>query len=247
MGPRIFRIGDPTVPLRVRGMSGDGRPILQVRSTPRSFGGFGSPPPGPNGEPGNFLYPYGEQSIWGDGSGPGATPISQPPIVGAPQDPNPPNPPSGYSDISTPTGESDRPWTNPNTYATVPLTGALSLTGTQLTPLLPVLSGNGRRSALIIQNTSTAGAGDTAPTLYVDFNHQPQIGGSLTLPPGLGFFWGAHDGAPRDSIFVAFGGFSNAGGSVVVSGCVIQGTYDPNPTPPRNPMAQYTPPRLLGT
>lgn len=187
--------------------------------------------PGPNGAPGSGVYPYSEDGVWGDGSqgtGPDPTTLA-PPAIGAPVAPLDP---TQLSVTSTPYGESARDWINPTTYASVPLLAVTGLGGTPIVQALPVLSLNLKRNSLIIQNQSSATvAGDVAPTLYVGFNVQAIVGQSLALVPGLGFYWGAADTPPRDSIFLAYGPYSNAGGSVVVAGCVIQGTYTPNAPP----------------
>lgn len=126
---------------------------------------------------------------------------------------------TGYLPASGPFGESDRPWTNPTTFATVPINAS---TNTQV----PVLTQNYQRNALIIQNGSLATvAGDVAPTLYVNFNASPQVGSALALPPGVGIAWDVI--TPRDSIYIAFGPFINTGSSVVIQGAVITGTFSP--------------------
>jgi len=178
--------------------------------------------PNSQGGPGSPVYPYMEDMIWGDGSqGTNTPPIPSlaPADIGA-------TPPALSSQqqgmVSTPYGNSERPWTNPCTYSGFPIQPVLGVTQ-------QILSGNYKRNALIIQNTSTATAvGDVAPTLYVGFNAAPgQSAGSLALPPGLGFFWGASDPPPRDSISVVYQGGANGGGTVVITGAVIQGTYSP--------------------
>jgi hypothetical protein len=126
---------------------------------------------------------------------------------------------TGYMPASAPFGESDRAWSNPNTFASVPINAS---TNTQV----PVLAQNYQRSALIIQNGSLATvSGDVAPTLYVNFNAQPQIGSALALPPGVGIVFDII--CPRDSVYIAFGPFVNTGGSVVIQGAVLTGTYAP--------------------
>jgi hypothetical protein len=188
------------------------------------LGGFGAINfPGPNGQPVNPIWPYSEGSQWGDGSQGGAVPsqsVMEPPLVG---DPPPRLAPQQLDVISTPYGQSTRPWYNPTTYAGFPI-----LLGDSQTT--KALSANTRRNSLIIQNTSTATAPDIAGTLYVGFNNPnpSQTSGSLALPPGLGFYWGAADCPPRDDIFVAFFGTINGGASVILSGSVIQGTYLPD-------------------
>jgi hypothetical protein len=197
---------------------------LRVRGLGR-LSGDGNNAPGPNGAPGSGLYPYNEQGLWGDGSQTdpvtGAlVSLTPPPAVGSP--PAPLNP-HALAVTSTPYGESARDWSNPTTYATIPV-----LTGTNGV----ILNLNLKRNSLIIQNLSTATmTGDVAPTLYVGFNVPAVAGQSLGLPPGLGFYWGASDCPPRDTIYLVFGPFTNTGGSVVIQGCVVQGTYAPNIPP----------------
>lgn len=224
--PRVFRVPPD---LRVRGLvpgatqantnapvtvrQGVG-PAVQLR-------GYGNNMPGPNGAPGSPVYPYDERLQWNSGSGTASGQLVQPPpAIGAP---NPALSAAAQSMVSTPNGQSERDWINPTTYATVPLNQSA------LNSVSPILQLNYKRNSLIIQNTSTATAvGDTAPTLYINFNAAPQELGSLALPPGLGFYWSASDCPPRDAIYVLFGTFVNVGLSVVISGCVVQGTYVPN-------------------
>jgi hypothetical protein len=198
------------------------------------IGRLGNSPnfPGPNGNPGSGIWPYSESSEWGSsGSGTqgGAVPGNfQPPDVGMIA---PALDQVQQQSQSTPYGESARDWTNPTSYATVPILGSNSIFTAQ-TGGLPVLSLNMKRNSLIIQNQSSAvTAGDVAPTLYVGFNVQAIVGQSLALAPGLGFFWGASDTPPRDSIFITIGPYQNAGASVVIAGCIVQGTYTPNSAP----------------
>jgi hypothetical protein len=210
--PRMFQ---------VRGQIPGMNPQARVRGVNAPPGSMNAPVfvrnrlgglPGPNGDAGNWVYPYTEQGFWGDGAQ-GSNLPGLPPPIGQPP---PALTPQQQSVISTPYGQSDRPWTNPCTYAGFPIPSA----GGQ------ILSGNYNRNSLIIQNTSTATAPDIAPTLYIGFNSQAGQGlGSLALPPGLGFFWGASDPPPRDSIFATFIGASGA--SVVIAGAAIQGTYAP--------------------
>jgi hypothetical protein len=172
--------------------------------------------PAATGAAGPLIAPYTEGDIYNP---PGLTPSSSSGSVAA-STAGTSNPgETGYLPQSSPYGESDRPWSNPTTFATVPINAA---TNTQV----PVLTQNYQRNALIIQNGSLATvSGDVAPTLYVNFNAQPQIGSALALPPGVGIAWDII--TPRDSIYIAFGPFTNTGGSVVIQGAVIGGTYSP--------------------
>lgn len=219
MPPRMFRVGPPV--LRVQGV---GTPQLQVKPFPAPRPvtyrpGFGDLPgnfPMPDGSPGNPVYPYNESEMWGTEGGAGTT-LTAPPAVGAP----PAQATTPYVNVSSPNAESDRPWYNPTTYATIPINPAADGT-------VAVLSLNYQRNSLIIQNNSSATAvGDVAPTLYIGFNAQPQVGQALALAPALGFYWSASDCPPRDTIYVLFGPFLNGGASVVIAGCVVQGTYAP--------------------
>jgi len=185
---------------------------VMVRNQVRLGGGINFP--SPDGSPGSGFYPYDETLQWGvDGP---ASPPANPPAVGAP----PPALTQVQTDvISTPNGQSARPWQNPTTYAGFPITIGDSQTQS-------ILNTNPQRNSLIIQNLSSATAPDVASTLYVGFNNQPTANnGALALPPGLGFYWGAADCPPRDNIIVAFFGIVNGGGTVILAGSVIQGTY----------------------
>jgi hypothetical protein len=86
---------------------------------------------------------------------------------------------------------------------------------------------NENRALLILQNNSTATvAGDTAPTMFFGFGTQPAVGFDLALPPGVGIVLDVR--VPADAIYVAFGPFVNAGGSVLVQGvCKEGGITDP--------------------
>lgn len=214
--PQIFR-ARPL--LRVRGMNAPpgvrDMPVM-VRNSLAGGANF----PGPNGNPGAGVWPYSEGSMWGDGATSGGSLPVAPPPVGTP-------PPAltqeQQSVISTPYGQSSRLWNNPTTYAGFPITIGDGQTQS-------VLNTNPQRNSLIIQNLSTATAPDVASTLYVGFNSQPTANnGGLALPPGLGFYWGAADCPPRDNIIVAFFGISNGGGTVILAGSVIQGTYLQSP------------------
>lgn len=183
-----------------------------MRMRPRR--GFGDMP-GASGAVGALLPFYSEDSVWnppGIANGGGAGTVAQ--STAATSDPSA----TGYLPASGPFGESDRAWTNPTTFATVPINAA---TNTQV----PVLTQNYQRNALIIQNGSLATAPDVAPTLYVNFNAQPQVGSALALPPGVGIAWDVI--TPRDSIYIAFGPFVNTGNTVMIQGAVIGGTYSP--------------------
>lgn len=218
--PRVFQVPPG---LRVRGMI-PGATAPSMNNAPvrvrQHFGNFPGGMPNGDGSPGSPTWPYTENIQYGaDGGLPSQQALTDPVPVGTPP---PALSPDQLSMVSTPNGQSSRPWINPTTYATVPLTQ------TALNSLYPILQLNYKRNSLIIQNTSTATAPDTAPTLYVNFNTVPQVLGSLALPPGLGFYWGAADCPPRDAIYVVFGPFSNANLTTVISGCVVQGTYAPN-------------------
>lgn len=184
---------------------------VRMLRTRRGFGDV----PGSNGAAGPLIPAYNEYDIFNPpGGSAGSGPTSSPQTGDA----------TGTATgtglgLSTPFGQADRRWNNPTTFATVPINAATRVD-------VPVLSQNFQRNALIIQNGSLATvAGDVAPTLYVNFNAQPQIGSALALPPGVGIAWDVI--TPRDSIFIAFGPFTNAGNSVVIQGAVIGGTYIP--------------------
>lgn len=216
------------------------QPMLGPPVQARRRRGFGDIPPNSAGGPGNSVYPYDETEIWNPPSGPGGSSSSM--IAVAPNQTSVSNATSNVSNtgfnnpalykeggvgdmaspqtmpFSYPFGEAGS-WSNPTTFATVPINSG---TGSAL----PVLSQNSQRNSLIIQNNSTATAtGDVAPILYVGFNNQPIVGFALALAPGVGIAWDII--TPRDSIYVVFGPQVNTGGSVVVRGAVIQGTYAP--------------------
>jgi hypothetical protein len=178
----------------------------------------------PDGTPGSFFDTYSEDQAWGQGQGGGA--ISTPPLIGG-------GPvtglPFGITTVpfGTILGPDGKPilWKNPTSVASVPIQASTAVNPPPIAPT-PVLSLNYARNLLIIQNNSVAPtAGDVAPTLFVAFNAQPQLGFSLGLPPGVGITFDII--CPRDSVFVAWGTFSNAGASVVIQGVVVQGTYSP--------------------
>lgn len=190
-----------------------GPPPMITRGRRRGFGDV----PNTSGGAGALVPMYDEGSIFnppGIANGGGVGSVAQ--STAATADPSV----TGYMPPSSPFGESDRAWTNPTTFASVPINAA---TNTQV----PVLTQNYQRNALIIQNGSLADStvGDVAPTLYVNFNAQPQIGSALALPPGVGIAWDII--TPRDSIYIAFGPFSNGGSTVMIQGAVIAGTYSP--------------------
>lgn len=217
MAPRIF-IAQPT--LRVRGVSPPGALRPGLRDAPvmvrTRLGGFNNVP-GPNGSPGSPFWPYSESTMWGDGSQGGASPPQAPLPVGTP--PTPLTEEQQQSQ-STPFGQSARDWTNPCTYAGLPIVSGVGV-------VQGILTANYKRNSLIIQNNSTATSPDVAPTLYIGFNNEPGLNnGAMALPPGLGFYWGASDCPPRDNINVVFLG-GNGGASVIIAGSVIQGTYIP--------------------
>jgi hypothetical protein len=219
--PAAMRV-DPKTGLFIRGTiaSGPGplgpAPIGRVFRRRPALGSFGDTPPNQSGAQGALIAPYDEGDIWNPSNTVGSAAA-----VGLATSASPtPNPAqTGFLPQSAPYGQSDRPWSNPTTFATVPINAS---TNTRV----PVLSQNSMRNALIIQNGSLATvSGDVAPTLYVNFNAQPQIGSALALPPGVGIAWDIV--TPRDSIYIAFGPFTNTGGSVVIQGAVIGGTYVP--------------------
>lgn len=192
---------------------------------PGAFAGIPAAPdfPRPDGTPGNLLWPYDETEVWG--AAPGTSVSENPPPVGVLATSAPPL--TGLP-ISVPWGESDRDWTNPTTFAVVPIQQATTVAANvaAFIPQTPVLSLNEKRNALIIQNNSTAtAAGDVAPIFYVGFNAQPVVLFSLAIGVGLGVEFDTI--TPRDSIYVAFGAYANAGGTVVIAGAVVQGTYSP--------------------
>lgn len=99
--------------------------------------------------------------------------------------------------------------------------------GTSTRPDLALVGANEHRSLLIVQNNSTATSPDSAPTFFIGFGTQPNIGFDLALPPGVGFVLDVR--TPSDAIYVGFGPFTNTGGTVVIQGvCKEGGITDPN-------------------
>lgn len=203
-----------------------------VNFSPRNkFAGFagadGSQIPADDGTPGSLVWPYDEGSrvtynpaVDGTG-GAGAAPVVGESLAPANLMPD------GLA-VAVPFGESDRPWYNPTTFAAVPIQQSFTAAAlvAAIIPQMPFLSLNNQRNCLIIQNNSTATtAGDTTPVFYVGFNAQPVIGYSLGIAAGLGIVFDTI--CPRDSIYVAFSSFADAGASTVIQGTVIQGTYSP--------------------
>jgi hypothetical protein len=89
-----------------------------------------------------------------------------------------------------------------------------------------LVGANEQRALLILQNNSTATSPDSAPTFYFGFGTQPTVGYDLALPPGVGMVLDTR--VPADSIYVAFGPFSNGGGTALVQGvCKEGGVTDP--------------------
>jgi hypothetical protein len=84
-----------------------------------------------------------------------------------------------------------------------------------------VVGANEQRALLVMQNNSTATSPDSAPTFFFGFGTQPMVGFDLALPPGVGIVMDVR--TPSDAIYVAFGPFSNTGGSVVIQGVVKEG------------------------
>lgn len=89
-------------------------------------------------------------------------------------------------------------------------------------PVTALLTSNSKRRLLILQNNSTATvAGDTAPTFYIGFGEQAQIGVGVGLPPGVGIVLDV--ACPIDAIYIAIGPFVNTGGSVDITGAAVEG------------------------
>ena len=211
--------GDPgTVPRRYTPPRTTGLGALGVSG--RDKGEF----PLPDGTPGALFYPnYNERFIWGTDNPAGTVTAPLDPSTAIP--PPPPGPQTFDPGISLPFGASIIKWRNPTTFQSVPILP--STLGT-----LPILSLNMQRNALIIQNNSTATAPDVAPTFYIGFNAQPQVGLALAVAPGVGILLDII--CPRDAIYVQQGPSINGGATVVVQGAVVQGTYAPDValTPP---------------
>jgi len=166
------------------------------------------------GAPGNpFQGDYDEYTIWGTNDpADGVIAPTDPLTAIAPQE----GPQEFDPGMSIPFGLSIVAWRNPTTMQSVPINAATAT-------LTPVLSLNMQRNGLIIQNNSTATSPDIAPTFWIGFNAQPQVGLSLSLAPGAGLLFDII--TPRDSIFILPAG--GVGASAVTQGVVVQGTYAP--------------------
>lgn len=202
-------------------------PPLRARRSGLGGGDHRAPPfPLPTGGVDNLdVWPYEETPpVWGV-SGPPGSAIGPPPIGGAPAPASQAWP--GFLPNTTPNGQTDPNsalrWSNPTTFAVVPITAA--------TPnQVPVLSLNFQRNALIIQNNSTATAPDTTPTFYIGFNAAVASAGfGLALVAGQGIVFDYI--CPRDSIFILQAG--GAGATLIVAGVCVQGTYAPAASPPQ--------------
>lgn len=199
--------------MRRRAFAGLGGPAARSGGTDGAF-------PSPDGSPGSLLYPYGERSpIFGDSGPPGSGPltVTDPPVINGPVPAPPVDTGTTADGLSIPFGASLVPWQNPTTLQSVPI-----VAGTPAN--VPVLSLNLKRNLLLIQNNSSAtGAGNTAPTFYVGFNSQAQVGLALALlPGGAGVLYDII--CPRDSVYITIAG---GVGVYTVAGVVQQGTYAP--------------------
>lgn len=198
--------GDPGTTTRLPANRG-GLGALSGRTSDRDGSDF----PASDGTPGPMNYD--ERFIWGTADSAGQ--------VIAPTDPSlaiapTPGPTVVDPGVSLPFGVSIIPWRNPTTFQSVPILAS--------TPInVPVLSLNMKRNGLIIQNNSTATAPDIAPTFWLGFNAQPQVGFSLAIAPGAGLLFDII--TPRDSVYVTIAG--GVGASVVTQGVIVQGTYAP--------------------
>ncbi len=89
-----------------------------------------------------------------------------------------------------------------------------------------LVGANEHRALLILQNNSTATSPDSAPTFFFGFGTQPAVGYDLALPPGVGIVLDVR--VPADAIYVAFGPFTNGGGTARIQGvCKEGGVTDP--------------------
>jgi len=104
-------------------------------------------------------------------------------------------------------------WKNPTVATGIPLSPANSGL---------VLPANIKRNLLIIQNTSVAaaGAGNTAPTLYVNFGAAATAASALAFTAGQGIVLDYI--VPRNEIYVLFAGGS---GTFTASGVIQQGSH----------------------
>lgn len=98
--------------------------------------------------------------------------------------------------------------------------------GTSTSNALALVGTNEQRALLILQNNSIATSPDSAPTMYFGFGTQAVVGYDLALPPGVGIVLDVR--VPSDAIYVAFGPFSNGGGTTRIQGvCKEGGVSDP--------------------
>jgi len=180
--------------------------------------------PGPTGgvDSATDLWPYNERGQpWNTGGAGGASSAFDPPPIGESAVAPVATPPGMFLPTPVPFGKVDPAaqlqWNNPTTAALVPINAGTSAQ-------IPVLSLNYQRNLLIIQNNSTATPPDTTPVFYVSFNAAvPAPGFGLALAAGIGIVFDII--CPRDSVFVSQVG--GGGGTLVVAGVVVQGTYAP--------------------
>lgn len=98
--------------------------------------------------------------------------------------------------------------------------------GTSTSNALALVGVNEQRALLILQNNSIATSPDSAPTMYFGFGTQAVVGYDLALPPGVGIVLDIR--VPSDAIYVAFGPFTNGGGTARIQGvCKEGGITDP--------------------
>lgn len=107
--------------------------------------------------------------------------------------------------------------------ATIPLSQGVP-TGT------PLLLADNFRNLLIIQNASTATSPDTAPTLYIGLDGPVSIARiqyAFALAPGIGIVLDTR--VLNNSIYAAYGSFTNAGLTTVVAGILTYGRTQNSP------------------
>jgi hypothetical protein len=85
------------------------------------------------------------------------------------------------------------------------------------------------RKMLTIQNNSQATPTDTAPTLYIGLGQPATAGQSaFAIAPGAGIAFEVNP--PQEEIFIAWGAYSNAGGTAVIQGAITQSIVIAQPT-----------------
>jgi hypothetical protein len=102
---------------------------------------------------------------------------------------------------------------NPNRSATVPI-------GPNTSQSAALVTSNPKRTSILMQNNSTAVAPDVAPTFYMNFGAQAQVGIGIGLQPGVGLV--LDNNVQADSLYITIGPSVNTNGTVVIQGAVLE-------------------------